>query len=151
EIIHRLWPKEYADDIVERFRHTLATGEPHFVPERIIERPDRKVTEYYEWRSNRIDLPDGKCGVVCYFSDISRHVVARLELAESEARVRRSEERMRLLWEAAAVLLTTDDPDTMLRQLFARIGPHLKLDTYFNFMVNESRNGLRLASCIGIP
>jgi PAS domain S-box-containing protein len=150
KVIHRLWPHHQADEIVKRFRHTLATGEPYFDPERIRERPDRGESEYHEWQIHRIALPDGRYGVVCYFSDITRHVRARMELAESEAKVRRSEERMRLLWEAAAVLLTTDDPDTMLRQLFARIGPHLKLDTYFNFMVNESRTGLRLASCIGI-
>src|SRR5262245_63789052 len=39
----------------------------------------------------------------------------------------------------------------MLRSLFAKIGPHLGLDTYFNFMVNESGDALRLASCTGIP
>ncbi len=70
---------------------------------------------------------------------------------EGEVKLREGGERMRLLWEAAAVLLTTDDPDTMLQQLFHKIGPQLKLDTYFNFMVNESGTGLKLASCIGIP
>ncbi len=75
--------------------------------------------------------------------DITERMLAEMAL-------RQSEERVRLLWEAAAVLLTTDDPDTMLRQLFAKIGPHLKLDTYFNFMVNDEGNALKLASCIGI-
>jgi PAS domain S-box-containing protein len=69
---------------------------------------------------------------------------------EAERKLRKNEERKRLLCEAAAVLLTTDEPDTMLQQLFAGIGPHLRLDTYFNFMVNEAGNGLRLASCTGI-
>src|SRR6185295_16979462 len=32
---------------------------------------DRGVTEYYEWRVDRITLPDGRFGVVCYFRDIS--------------------------------------------------------------------------------
>ena len=67
-----------------------------------------------------------------------------------EEKQRKSEERVRLLWEAAAVLLTTDDPDQMLRQLFNKIAPHLKLDTYFNFIVNESKSALRLASCTGV-
>lgn len=69
----------------------------------------------------------------------------------AETRHAKIEERLRLLWEAAAVLLTTDDPDTMLKKLFAKIAPTLLLDTYFNFMVNESKNGLCLASCTGIP
>lgn len=46
--------------------------------------------------------------------------------------------------------MTPDNPDTMLHQLFAKIGPHLKLDTYFNFMVHDEGNALKLASCIGI-
>lgn len=68
----------------------------------------------------------------------------------AEVKLRKSEERVRLLWEAAAVLLTTDDPDQMLRQLFHKIAPELKLDTYFNFIVNENQNSMRLASCIGV-
>jgi signal transduction histidine kinase/FixJ family two-component response regulator len=81
---------------------------------------------------------------------VGAHVqMARLREQASEA-VRKNEERMRLLWESAAVLLTTDDADTMLRDLFAKIAPHLNLDTYFNFMVNDTGNGLKLASYIGI-
>jgi GAF domain-containing protein len=60
-------------------------------------------------------------------------------------------DRLRVLWEAAGVLLSTDNPDAMLRGLFAKIAPHLGLDTYFNFMVNESGDALRLESCAGIP
>ena len=88
EVIHRLWPQAYADEIVERFRHTLETGEPYVVPERIEERLDRKVPEYYEWQINRLS-PDGQYGVVCYFSDISRHVLARQALARASGRRRR--------------------------------------------------------------
>jgi PAS domain S-box-containing protein len=84
EVIHILWPKAYADEIVQRFRHTLETGEPYFVPERIEERRDRGVTEYYEWQINRIPLPDGSYGVVCYFRDISAQVLARQALQEAD-------------------------------------------------------------------
>jgi PAS domain S-box-containing protein len=79
EVIHFLWAKEYADEIVRIFRHTLETGEPYFAPEQIEERLDRGVTEYYEWQVNRIPLPEGGYGVVCYFRDISAQVLARLE------------------------------------------------------------------------
>lgn len=64
---------------------------------------------------------------------------------------RKQGERLQLLWEAAAVLLTADDPNAMLRGLHAKIGPHLGVDTYFNFLVNDSGDALRLASCEGIP
>jgi PAS domain S-box-containing protein len=77
EVIHILWPEEYAEEVVRLFRQTLETGEPFVAPEHIEERRDRKVREYYEWRINRIPLPAGRYGVVCYFRDISAQVRAR--------------------------------------------------------------------------
>jgi signal transduction histidine kinase/CheY-like chemotaxis protein len=81
EILHILWEKEYADEIVRLFRHTLETGESFATPERGEHRSDRGVTEYYEWRLDRITLPDGSHGVVCYFRDISPQVEAREAIA----------------------------------------------------------------------
>ena len=77
EVIRILWPEHYADEVVRLFRHTLETGEPYVTPEHIEERRDRKVREYYEWQINRIPLPEGRYGVVCYFRDISAYVRAR--------------------------------------------------------------------------
>ena len=88
EVVHILWPKAYADEVVARFRHTLATGEPYFAPELIEERRDRGVVEIYESHINRILLPDGRFGVVCYFQDVSARVQARRAIAESETRFR---------------------------------------------------------------
>ena len=76
EVIHILWPAPHADEVVRLFRHALETGEPHFVPQHIEERLDRKVTEYYEWQIHRIPLPGKSFGVVCYFRDISAQVRA---------------------------------------------------------------------------
>src|SRR6516165_11286380 len=77
---------------------------------------------------------------------------ARQALVEERTgALRQSEERLRLLWEAAAVLLTTEKPDAMLRGLFTKIAPHFGLDTYFNYMVNDAGDALRLESCTGIP
>lgn len=88
EVIHILWAKDYADELVRRFRHTLQTGEPHITLESGERRRDRGVDEFYEWRISRIPLPDGRFGVVCYFRDISAQVQARKEMAESEMRFR---------------------------------------------------------------
>ena len=43
EIIHLLWERDYADEIVRIFRHTLATGEPYVTAERVELRLDRGV------------------------------------------------------------------------------------------------------------
>ena len=86
KVIHRLWPREYADEITRRFRHTLLSGEPYFVPEKAEKRLDKGVVEYYEWQVHRVPLPGGKHGVVCYFRDISNIVQAREALRESDRR-----------------------------------------------------------------
>jgi PAS domain S-box-containing protein len=83
EVIHRLWPRAYAEEVVRRFRHTLGTGEPYYAPEVAEKRRDRGITEYYEWRINRVALPEGRNGVVCYFRDVSAQVLARHALADA--------------------------------------------------------------------
>ena len=88
EVIHLLWTKDYADDLVRIFHHTLETGEPFESPEQTEYRIDRNAKEYYEWRLDRILLPNGRYGVVCYFRDISVQVLARARLSESEERYR---------------------------------------------------------------
>jgi PAS domain S-box-containing protein len=93
EIIHILWEKEYADEVVRIFRHTLETGEPYITPERGSYRADRGVMEYYEWRLDRIPLPDGRYGVVCYFRDISAQVMARQAIEESREALREADRR----------------------------------------------------------
>ena len=77
EVVHRLWDAKYAAEIVRAFRHTLATGEPYTAPERGAYRIDRNTIEYYEWRLDRITLPDGRFGVVCHARDIATEVQAR--------------------------------------------------------------------------
>ncbi len=84
----------------------------------------------------------------------SRHRELEVDITDrkqAEERLRKKNERLHLLSEAAEVLLHADDPDAMLRSVFAQIGPHLGLDTYFNFMVDETGDALRLLSCVGIP
>ena len=88
EVVHILWEQPYADELVMIFRHTLETGEPYLAPERIERRRDRGVIESYEWRVDRIVLPDGRFGVVCYFRDVSVQVLAREALRSSEERLR---------------------------------------------------------------
>jgi PAS domain S-box-containing protein len=82
EVMHILWEKEYADEMVRIFHRTLETGEPYVTPERAEFRADRGVVEYYEWRLDRITQPDGSFGLVCYFRDISEQVHAREELKD---------------------------------------------------------------------
>ncbi|MDP9100516.1 MAG: PAS domain S-box protein, partial [Verrucomicrobiota bacterium] len=104
QVMHVLWPAAVADELMQHFRHTLATGEP-FVSHGFAEvRRDRAVQEYYDWQIHRITLPDGRQGVVCYFIDISAHVLAQQAL-------RRSEEELRALADSIPQLAWMAAPD----------------------------------------
>jgi PAS domain S-box-containing protein len=88
EIIHLVWEGDFADEIVARFRHTLATGESYTTPEQRRQRRNRSAIEAYKWEIHRIPTPDGRFGVVCYFQDLSAEVHAREAIAASEERYR---------------------------------------------------------------
>jgi PAS domain S-box-containing protein len=78
----------------------------------------------------------------------------RVEVAErkrAEEALRKQNARLRLLSESAAHLLAADDSDRMVLGLFERVSGELGLAAYFNFMVNDAGDALRLDSCAGIP
>jgi PAS domain S-box-containing protein len=68
----------------------------------------------------------------------------------AERELARNSERRRILSEALAQLLATDDPDKMARELFDTVASHLDVDTFLNFMVAESGKELLLHSYAGI-
>jgi PAS domain S-box-containing protein len=69
---------------------------------------------------------------------------------EAEVFAAKRTERMRLLSETLAQLLSARDPETIVRELFPKVAAHLGVDTYFNFMVDETGQALRLHSCAGV-
>ncbi len=86
ELAHLVWPNAIAVECISRFRHTLETGQSHVVPEMSARRRDLVGTECYEWQVNRIPLPDGRNGVVCFFRDISERFQAQDKIREGEER-----------------------------------------------------------------
>jgi len=69
EIIRIIWTDPFASEALGYFRHTLATGEPYAAPSTVQTRHDIADVESYDWKIERIVLPDGQFGVVCYFYD----------------------------------------------------------------------------------
>ena len=86
-------------------------------------------------------------GRVVGASKVARDITARKRVQED---LRRQDERLQLLWETASVLLTTEKPDAMVRGVFDQIASHFELDAYFNYLVNDAGDALRLESCAGI-
>jgi PAS domain S-box-containing protein len=76
EIIRSLWPKRVAHHTLARFRHTMATGEPYRSPDFSHRRRDIGEKEFYDWQIERITLPSGEFGVVCFFNDITSRIKA---------------------------------------------------------------------------
>lgn len=83
--------------------------------------------------------------------DKDGRIIGASKIARDITERKRAEERLRLLSEAAAVALHAPDPDSLMRMLFAMIGPVIGAEIYLNYIVNETGDGLRLASCVGIP
>lgn len=71
EVVRQVWPEPFSEDVISRFRHTLATGEPFRAPTAIERRRDTDEIEAYDWTVERVTMPDGRYGVVCNFYDLS--------------------------------------------------------------------------------
>lgn len=89
DAIHLIWPLEVAQEVIERFRHTLLTGETYHAPLLIHQRADIGQVESYEWKIKRINLPEDQYGVVCYYYDATERQKWEQSLQESETRFRR--------------------------------------------------------------
>jgi PAS domain S-box-containing protein len=123
EIMHILWDKKYADELVKIFRHTFATGESYATSHRAELRADRGVVEHYQWRVDRITLPDGSFGVVCYFRDKAAEVEAentrQLLVRELNHRVKNTLASVQAI--AQQTMRVTNEPGEFARRFSGRI------------------------------
>jgi PAS domain S-box-containing protein len=88
EALELLWGPELARWCVGVFRHTLETGERFVADPFTTHRRDTGDEQAFEWETQRLILPGGAPGVVCYFRDITERVRADQALRASEERVR---------------------------------------------------------------
>lgn len=102
EVMHHLWPSAVADDVIERFRHTLQTGESYHSRAFVHQRVDKGIREGYEWEIHQISAPDGCPAVACYYFEST-------PMREAEAMLRESEERFRTLADRAPVFIWMSD------------------------------------------
>jgi PAS domain S-box-containing protein len=109
DVLQSIWPEPFASDAIGHFRHTLATGETYHAPSTVEQRRDIQETESYDWKIERITLPDGRYGVVCHFYDLS-------ERLRYESELRASEERFRAVFENAVIGIAITDLDGRFQQ-----------------------------------
>lgn len=104
DIMQIVWEEPFAAEAIGRFRHTLTTGESYQSPPRIESRRNIEAREAYDWSIDRIVLPDGQFGVVCYFYDLSERLKLEAELHQA-----------------------LDDKDTLVREIDHRIRNSLSI------------------------
>ena len=80
-------------------------------------------------------------------SKVARDVTAR---RFADDMLRKQSQTLRLLWEAAAVLLSAEEPGAMMQALFTRLAPHLGLDGYLYFAPTGTGDALELRSYAGL-
>jgi signal transduction histidine kinase/CheY-like chemotaxis protein len=83
EVLRVLWPEPFATEAIRIFQETLQTGVPYHAPGTVERRRDIGAVESYDWKTERLTLPDGRYGVVCHFYDLSER--ERYETALREA------------------------------------------------------------------
>jgi PAS domain S-box-containing protein len=126
EVMRVLWPDPFASEAIGRFRHTLATGEPYRAADTTERRADTPDTESYDWKIERVVLPDGRFGVVCYFYDLTERRQAELDA--------------RFLADLGEQVRTAADADRLLAGAAAAVGRHLRLDRCYLAEVDEARD-----------
>ena len=95
EVLRIVWPEPYATQVTMIFHRVLEGGETYHAPSTIEKRGDIAEEQSYDWKVERITMPNGRLGVVCHFYDLSE----RMRL---EARLRESEEHFRALVNASS-------------------------------------------------
>ncbi|MFN0080410.1 MAG: PAS domain S-box protein [Prosthecobacter sp.] len=100
EVLEALWGPELGQECTANFRHTLETGERYISPRFDHLRQDIGVEQAYEWETQRLTLPDGQHGVVCYFQDVTAKERAAAALYTSEAHMQLATEATEVgIWE----------------------------------------------------
>ncbi len=106
EVMESIWPREFAEEAISRFRHTLETGEPYNAPSLVEHRVDIDATEAYDWSIERIVLPGNRFGVVCHYYD-------NTERQQSVDILRQSEQYFRDIANASPAMLWVTDENHM--------------------------------------
>lgn len=132
-IMHFLWQDPFASEAIARFRHTLETGEPYYGGTMVQDRVDIDVTESYDWKIERVTLPDGRFGVVCHFYDLSERQRYQQEIADLNLRLRRAvaetHHRVKNNLQRLSALVEMQLPDTgdtVRVGALERVGQHIR-------------------------
>ncbi len=120
EVVCAVWPDPFASKIIAHFRHTLASGEP-FKAETDERRADINATEAYDWKIERIMLPDGGFGVVCHFYDLSERVRHEEHIKLLMGEVNHRSKNMLTIVQAIAKRTMATQPENFMERFGQRV------------------------------
>ena len=120
DLIRTVWPEPFSTEVINHFQRTLATGEP-YVAATHQQRGNTGAVESYDWRIERVTLPDGRYGVVCYFYDLTerQRYEERIQLLMRE--VNHRSKNMLALVQSIARLTAAGAPENFARRFEERI------------------------------
>lgn len=127
EILRTLWIEPFATEAIQRFRHTLATGETYASHNTLEQRHNSDSLEAYDWRIDRIGLPDGTLGVVCYFYDLSERMALEAQLKQAVA-----------------------DKDMLLHEIDHRVRNSISMIASLVSMQSRSSNSAEVKQALGV-
>ncbi len=84
EVFRIVWSEPFAGEAIAIFHRVLESGEPYYAPSLVEQRQDIAAVETYDWKVERLTLPDGRLGVVCHFYDLSERQRFEDALRESQ-------------------------------------------------------------------
>jgi len=145
EVLRIIWPEPFATDTIARFRDTLATGEPYHAPTTVERRADIAATESYDWKIERITMPDGRLGVVCHFYDLSERQAHEEKVQHLMREMNHRAKNMLALVDAVARQTVSTSPKDFLDRFGQRIRA---LAASQDLLVQTDRDSADLAALI---
>ena len=136
-------PAEQRESTVTDFFTQAKTPRPFRMED--ISRNKRGEPVYLE--ISGVPFYDGD-GKLAGFRGITRDITERKK-AEKDLLV--TSERYQILAEANALLLTAPDPKSAIQNIANKVMKHLDCHIFFNFILDENKNRLKLNAYAGIP
>ena len=121
EVLRCVWPEPFATHAIERFRHTLATGEAYHSPGTVERRADVDAVEAYDWKVERVVLPDGRPGAVCHFYNLTERQAHQEKIETLMREVNHRAKNMLALVEAVAKQTVATGGEDFLERFGARV------------------------------
>jgi PAS domain S-box-containing protein len=138
------WDRLSAPEYVEIDRRTMkqlaATG---------VAEPYEK--EYIRKDGSRIPILVSAAKLSLQSDEHVAFIVDLTERKRAEEALKKSRERFEILSETASSLLATDKPQKIVNELCRKVMNHLDCHAFFNYLVDEEKQCLRLNAYVGIP